>query len=216
MFREILLTMLLALGAITQSGHAQLIQPGMTSRPAAGADSRNGDNRFQSPQAASPSYRIGAGDLIAISVYQEEDLSTTVRVSETGAISFPLVGTIRIGGMSAQQATNEIAAQLRDGYLVNPVVTVSLVEQTKAKFTILGQVSKPGPYEMPANGSISFMEAIGMAGGFTRIASPSKCTVKRNSGELIRVNGKEQAAGDKQAVFKILPGDVITIPESLF
>ena len=59
------------------------------------------------------------------------------------------------------------------------------------------------------------MEAVGMAGGFTRIASPSKITVKRGS-QLIKVNGKEQQSGGGESAFKILPGDVITVQESLF
>lgn len=179
-----------------------------------GLDGTRTERRDQ-PRAASPSYRIGIGDVVSITVYQEGDLSTEARVGEGGLIVFPLLGNIRIGGLSVSEATREIGAQLRDGYLVNPIVTLSLVEQTKAKFTILGQVSKPGPYELPANGSTSLMEAIGMAGGFTRIASPSKITVKRGA-DLIKVSGKEQAGGGGAAVFKVLPGDVITVQESLF
>jgi len=165
--------------------------------------------------AAAPSYRIGIGDVVSITVYQEADLATVARVGEGGLIIFPLLGNIRVGGLSVSEATREIGAQLRDGYLVNPVVSLSLMEQTKARFIILGQVTRPGPYELPANGSTTLMEAVGMAGGFTRIASPSKITVKRGS-ELIKVNGKEQQSSGGAAAFKVLPGDVITVQESLF
>jgi len=190
-----------------------LVQPVMAQLTGDIGNVRQGAS--QPVQAVGASYRIGVGDVVAISVYQEDDLTTSVRVGEGGVIVFPLIGNVKIGGMSVSQAGAEITSRLRDGYLVNPMVTVALTEQTKAKFTILGQIAKPGPYELPADGSMSLMEAVGMAGGFTRIASPSKITVKRGAGQLIKVNGKEQASNG-QAVFKILAGDVINVPESLF
>jgi polysaccharide export outer membrane protein len=167
-------------------------------------------------QSVPSSYKIGIGDVVAISVYQEEDLSCSVRVAEGGVIPFPLLGNIRIGGMSVSEATNEITSKLRDGYLVNPVVSISFLEQSKATFTILGQVAQPGPKELPADGSTTLLEAVGMAGGFTRMASSSKITVKRKSGEVIKVSAKEQTSSGNGPIFKILPGDVITVPESLF
>lgn len=167
-------------------------------------------------QAIPPSYKIGIGDVIAITVYQEDDLSCSARVAEGGLIPLPLIGNVRVGGMSVSEATNEITAKLRDGYLVNPVVSISMVEQSKATITILGQVAKPGSIELPANGSTSLLEAIGLAGGFTRTASPSKITVKRKTGQIEKVSAKEQSTSGTGPVFIILPGDVITVPESLF
>jgi protein involved in polysaccharide export with SLBB domain len=166
-------------------------------------------------QATASSYRIGVGDVVSISVYQEDDLTTTARVGDGGQIVFPLLGTVRLSGLTVAEATREITAQLLDGYLVNPIVSVSLMEQTKTKFTILGQVLRPGPYDLPANGSTSLMEAVGMAGGFTRIASASRITIKRGT-ETLKVNGKDQSSAAGKAAVRILPGDIITIPESLF
>ena len=194
-----------------------LAQTRQSANSGSSSNTGGGNLERQAPiqTTAAPSYRIGSGDVVSITVYQEPDLTTVARVGEGGMIIFPLLGNIRVGGLSVSEATREIGAQLRDGYLVNPVVSLSLMEQTKARFIILGQVSRPGPYELPANGSTTLMEAVGMAGGFTRIASPSKITVKRGS-QLIKVNGKEQQSGGGESAFKILPGDVITVQESLF
>lgn len=167
-------------------------------------------------QAVSPSYKIGIGDVVAISVYQEDDLTTSARVGEGGLIAFPLLGSIKVGGLSISEATQTITAKLKDGYLVNPVVSLSLMEQQRAKFTLLGQVQRPGQYELPPSGSMALMEAVGLAGGFTRIAKTSSITVQRAGGGSVEVDGKEQASGKARTVFKVLPGDVITIKETFF
>jgi polysaccharide export outer membrane protein len=167
-------------------------------------------------QAVAPTYQINIGDVVEISVYQEDDLSTRARVGEGGIIAFPLVGTIKISGLSISEATQAITARLKDGYLVSPMVSVVLVEQQKQKFTLLGQVQKPGLYELPTSGSLSMMEAIGLAGGFTRIARASKIIVQRGAGAPIEVDGKEQASGKARSIFKVQPGDVIIIKESFF
>lgn len=167
-------------------------------------------------QAVSPSYKIGIGDVVAVSVYQEDDLTTSARVGEGGLIAFPLLGSIKLGGLSIAEATQTITSKLRDGYLVNPVVSLSLMEQQRAKFTLLGQIQRPGQYELPPSGSMTLMEAIGLAGGFTRIAKTSSITVQRAGGGTVEVDGKDQASGKARTVFKVMPGDVITIKETFF
>lgn len=167
-------------------------------------------------QAIPPSYKIGIGDVIAINVYQEDDLCCSARVAEGGLIPLPLIGNVKVGGMSVSEATSVITGKLRDGYLVNPVVSISMVEQSKLTCTILGQVAKPGSVELPANGSSTLLEAIGLAGGFTRTASPNRITVKRKSGAIEKVSVKEQTTSENGPVFLIFPGDVITVPESIF
>lgn len=167
-------------------------------------------------QAVAPSYQISIGDVVAISVYQEDDLTTTARVGEGGLIAFPLLGNIKVSGLSIAEATQTITTRLRDGYLVSPMVSLVLVEQQKQKFTLLGQIQRPGQYELPPSGTMSLMEAIGLAGGFTRIANASRITVQRGSGGPLEVDGKDQASGKARTIFKVLPGDVITIKESFF
>jgi protein involved in polysaccharide export with SLBB domain len=93
------------------------------------------------------------------------------------------------------------------------------MEMTKSRFSIMGQVASPGIYELPAEGTIPFAEAIAMAGGYTRIASKSKITVKRTAGgqeQVFKINGKDQEAGDKKLTFRVQSGDVINVGESWF
>jgi protein involved in polysaccharide export with SLBB domain len=163
-------------------------------------------------------YRLMPTDLIAVSVFEEPELAVQSRVSEDGTVTLPLIGSVKIGGNTVKQAVDTITTLFKQDYLVNPVVTIAVLQQTKGKLTVLGAVGKPGMVEMPAEGGIPIMEAIAMAGGFTRVASQSKISVKRSTQgveRVIKINGKDQATGEEKT-FNVYPGDVITIGESLF
>lgn len=164
-------------------------------------------------------YVLRSNDLIAVTVFGEPDLAAQDRLSADGSVMLPLLGRVKISGRTAAGAAETIRQMLAADYLVSPQVNVSVVEHTKDYFTILGQVSSPGAYVLPPTGKLPFLQAIGMAGGFTRIASQSKITVKRKvSGreQVIKVDGKKLANDRNEASFEILPGDVIIVGESLF
>ena len=85
--------------------------------------------------------------------------------------------------------------------------------------TVLGQVQKPGDYNLRDQGSVSLLQAVGMAGGFTRLANSAQIIVKRNvDGEekILRLNGKTMASDDRSEPFMVLPGDTITVNERFF
>jgi polysaccharide export outer membrane protein len=108
---------------------------------------------------------------------------------------------------------------LAKDYLVNPQVSVSISEYDKRRFTVLGQVQKPGTYDMPDREAVTLLQAIGLAGGYTRIADPAKVTVKRRTEDresVLRVDAKSMANGRSAGAFDVLPGDVITVGESIF
>jgi protein involved in polysaccharide export with SLBB domain len=162
---------------------------------------------------------IRPGDLIDVKVFREDDLSGKVRVSSQGEVNLPLIGLVRIGGSSPEAAASAIKSRLADGYLVQPDVMVTVAEYSKVYYTVLGQVQKPGAYELPASGSVTLLQAIGVAGGFTRIANPSKVTLKRTLGgreQVIELNAKRLSKEAGSAPVLIQAGDVITISESLF
>ena len=97
--------------------------------------------------AASPEYRLGAGDVIRIVVYQNPDLTLETRVSETGYVSFPLLGNIRIGGLGVGAAEKLIADGLKNGNFVKqPQVTLTLMQVKGNQASVLGQVNRPGRY----------------------------------------------------------------------
>jgi len=126
---------------------------------------------------------------------------------------------VRVGGKSAQEAARTIRELLAKSYLVNPQVSVTVKEYSKRRFTVLGEVQKPGAYELPDQDSIGLLEAIGMAGGYTRIAEPAKITLKRTVNGIetvIRLNAKSMAKDGETRSINIRPGDVITVGERLF
>ena len=169
--------------------------------------------------ALADNYRVSPGDLVGLSVFQEKDLTASYRVGADGSISLPLIGTVRVGGMSPSAASASIRERLLDGYLVNPQVTLHVVEYAKIRFTVLGQVTTPKSISVPANESLSLLQAIGMAGGPTRLANQRKVTVKRKAGsgvKLMEFDIKKMAREDGGSVFLIQDGDIITVRESAF
>ncbi len=180
----------------------------------------------QSPRPEPPkqtagggTYVLSANDLIKMSVFEEADLETTVRISSDGTVTFPLIGTVKVVGKTPQVAAGLVRELYAKDYLVNPQVNLTVMEYAKRRFIILGQVQRPGTFDMPDRDSVSLLQAIGMAGGYSRIADAAKITVKRTvSGKetLVKVNGKRMASGEENVNFEVLPGDIISVGESLF
>ncbi|HXM30512.1 MAG TPA: polysaccharide biosynthesis/export family protein [Chthoniobacterales bacterium] len=174
------------------------------------------------PGVNAPSgYILSANDQVAVEVFGEEDLRTNGRLNGEGNLSVPLLGSVHLGGLTLSQAAARLTDLYARDYLVNPRVNVMLVGYAKRRFTMLGQINRPGSYDMP-DGSpegIDLLEAVAMAGGYTRIAAPERISVRRhsNSGkdEIIRVDAKRLARGDR-GNFTVLPGDAITVGESIF
>jgi len=168
---------------------------------------------------APANYLLVPDDLVRVKVFQEDDLDSTLRVSKDGTITFPLIGLVHVGGKSPQDAADLIRAELARDYLVNPQVTMTVMEYAKRHFTVLGQVQRPGSYDLPDREAVTLLQAIGMAGGYTRIADPSKITCKRRAEDkevILKLNGKSMASGKSSSGFEIQPGDVITVGESMF
>ena len=166
--------------------------------------------------SAPNNYQLSANDQIAVEVFGEDDLRTSARLNSDGNVSLPLLGSVRLAGLTLGQAAARLTELYGKDYLVHPKVNVTLVGYAKRRFTVLGQVSRPGSYEMPEGspGGIDLLEAIAMAGGYTRIAAPERITVRRND-KVTKVDGKRLARGDVTN-FRIEPGDTITVGESIF
>ncbi len=172
----------------------------------------------QSPAAGRAAGVIGKLDTVEIRVFREDDLTTAGQLSADGTITMPLIGAVKMAGLTTDQAAAAIKAKLKDGYLVNPQVSVSIEARVRRTVTVLGQAQNPGVFELPADRKLTVVEAIGMAGGATRIANTKKITLKRNGEGKPRVfllNLKDITTG-KTADIPLRDGDVLTIPESLF
>jgi protein involved in polysaccharide export with SLBB domain len=157
---------------------------------------------------------IGRMDNVEIRVFREDDLTTSGQLSADGSITMPLIGAVRIEGLTTDQAAALVTRKLADGYLVKPQVSVSIEARIRRTVTVLGQAQRPGVFEIPAHRRLTLVEAIGMAGGATRIANEKKVTLKR-AGKVRTINLKEIAAGNG-ADIPLQDGDVLTIPEGLF
>jgi protein involved in polysaccharide export with SLBB domain len=166
--------------------------------------------------SAPSGYVLTANDQVGVEVFGEDDLRTAGRLNSEGNLSVPLIGSVHLAGLTLPQAASKLTELFERDYLVNPRVNVFLLGYAKRRFTMLGQINRPGSYEMP-DGSpegVDLLEAIAMAGGYTRIAAPERITVKR-SGQVVKVNGKRLAHGSREN-FSVLPGDTVTVGESIF
>ncbi len=157
---------------------------------------------------------IGRMDNVEIRVFREDELTTRGQLSADGSITMPLIGAVRIQGLTTDQAATLIKNKLADGYLVKPEVSVSIEARIRRTVTVLGQAQRPGVFELPANRRLTLVEAIGMAGGVTRIANSKKITLKR--GSSVRVINLAEITAGKGRDIQLQDGDMISIPESLF
>jgi protein involved in polysaccharide export with SLBB domain len=166
--------------------------------------------------ATSPQYVLRVGDVVQIKVYQEEDLTTLARIGKEGSITIPLLGSVNVVSNNLAQATTKLRDLLEKDYLVNPQVSLNVVEYAKRRFTVLGQVQRPGTYEMPVDDSVTLLQAIATAGGYTRIGNARKISVQRTVGsenKQIKLNADSMAADPNELPFVILPDDVIIVGE---
>ena len=169
--------------------------------------------------SAPAGYVLSANDQVGVEVFGEDDLRTSGRLNPEGNLSLPLLGSVKLAGLTLTQASAKLTELYAKDYLVNPKVNVILAGFGKRRFIMMGQVNHPGSFEMPdeSPNGIDLLEAIAIAGGYTRIAAPERISVRRqtNKGEeILRVNAKRMAKGD--GAFRVLPGDSITIGESIF
>jgi polysaccharide export outer membrane protein len=166
-------------------------------------------------------YRLGAGDVISISVYDEADLSLEVRIGLSGQISYPLLGDVVVSGLTPKLLEQKLTRGLKGPYLVAPSVNVSIIEYRP--FYVIGEVKKPGSY--PFHPGLTVDKAISISGGFTERASKGSIYVihdDRQSRDK-QEDGLEGEKQDERAQKKqvelydvIQPGDVITIEQSFF
>jgi polysaccharide export outer membrane protein len=170
--------------------------------------------------AQDSNYKISSNDVLDFKVFQEPDLDAQIRVAGDGSAIFPLVGSVGLAGKTVAEATDTLRQRYLNGYLVNPQISLIIHDYAKRSFTVLGQVNRPGTYDIGSNQSVNLFEAIGMAGGYSRIADPGKITIRRQESgqdQVFRVNGKKaDKSGMGAEQFIVKPGDIINVAESIF
>lgn len=150
-------------------------------------------------------YTLGSGDKIRVTVFGHEDLSGEFEVDGSGNVSLPLIRNVKAEGLTVRQLEQTIAGRLSPDYLLNPSVSVEVLNYRP--FYIYGEVTKPGSY--PFVNGMTVVNAVAMAGGFTYRARTS-------SVRIVRANDpqRKQISADKDT--PVMPGDVIEVPERYF
>jgi polysaccharide export outer membrane protein len=159
---------------------------------------------------------LGAGDVIEVRVFQEPELSGVYQVGTQGDVIFPLCKTVEVGGLTANAAAEAIRSCLAARYMRDPQVSVLVREYNSKKVFVFGEVQKPGTF--PYQDGMSVVQAVTLAGGFTRTAAQNSTSVTRRvagNEKKIKVSVQDIALG-KAANFTLLPGDIVYVPESLF
>ncbi|MFN7949222.1 MAG: polysaccharide biosynthesis/export family protein [Blastocatellia bacterium] len=161
--------------------------------------------------------RFGPQDVVSVLVFNHEKYSMlNVTIPPDGRLNYPLIGQVVMVGRTAEDVQKEIADKLSE-YIIEPKVTVQIVQSRSLKYMVIGDVNKPGVFEM--NRRMSLMEAIAEAGDITRYGDRSKVSVLRMQTDgSIRpypVNLKEMQSG-RGASFFLTPGDVVVVPGNKF
>ena len=165
-------------------------------------------------ETAAGDYRLAAGDAIKILVYQNPDLTLETRVSESGSITYPLIGSVQVGGQTLEGAEKVIAAALSKGEFVRqPQVTVSLVQVRGNQVVILGHANRPGRYPLETT-NMRLTDALALAGGVSETGADIAVVSGVREGKPFRrevdIGSMFTASGNDSDVY-INGGDTIFI-----
>jgi len=148
--------------------------------------------------------KLGVGDTVHITVFQQADLTSDARISERGSVSMPLIGEVKIAGLSQADAGKLIASELKKGkYLNNPQVTVTLATLRSRQVSVLGQVARPGRYALDDT-STQLVDVLAAAGGVTPTGADSAIVMRDGKKQVVDVK-------DKDSAFKLQNGDTVYV-----
>jgi polysaccharide export outer membrane protein len=162
------------------------------------------------PHAASAAadqqpYTLGAGDKLRVIVYGQDGISGSYLVGADGDVSLPLVGSVRARGLTTDRLARRIADRLKQGYVRDPHVTVSV--ETYRPFFILGEVTTPGQYPYVPN--MTAENAVAIAGGFSPRAEKDNVKLSRNA-------DGQHFSGEVPLDYPLRPGDTVVVKERWF
>ena len=193
--------LLLIVGGVLTAAQTAIAQQNQTNSPT------------RSPLVAS-ALRISAGDLLDLQVFDTPELSAKLRVSEKGEIAVPVVGSVRVEGLTAEEAAGRVEQSLRQAeVLKNPHVSVFVVEYATQGVSVLGEVKNPGVY--PVLGAHGLLDIISAAGGVTAAAGKAVGVTHKGDPQhplVVQLGGGVDATA--QVDVDILPGDIIVVSHS--
>ena len=167
----------------------------------------------QAAPGVAEDYRIGPEDALTIVVWKNETLSRSVTVRPDGKISLPLINEIQAAGLTPSELRDEIAKRLTE-FMAPPEVSVLVNEVRSFKISVLGEVQRPGRYDLHSRTTV--LDALALAGGFKDFASKNKIVILRSNGNTTErrdFNYKRAIAPGGEAYnFELLPNDIIIVP----
>ncbi len=169
-----------------------------------------------SAQSTPYGYVIGAGNMLQIKIFGEASVAQIYRVDDEGYIKHALAGRIKIGGLTVAEAEKLMERKLDGDYVINPQVNVFVLEFSH--FSIIGEVRKPGNYEI--SGRVSIIRAISMAGGFTPVANQKGVQIIRKNPDgtetKMNIDATRIMNGDLSVDVDLQADDMVTISKSFF
>jgi polysaccharide export outer membrane protein len=171
------------------------------------------------PAPTNPDYILQPSDLLHVQIFQEDDLTRDVRISQEYTVSLPLIGQINLKDKTAHQAQQLIRTLYDRDYLVDPQVNVIVLEYAKRTVNVLGSVNSPGAVQFPPEQGLTLLDAITRVGGFTRLADRKHVKLTRTTpdGKTSNyiINTDEIIGGSAQQTWALIPDDVIFVPERI-
>jgi polysaccharide biosynthesis/export protein len=155
-------------------------------------------------------YRLGAGDLVKIAVFDHDELSIEARISQSGNITFPLLGQVQVAGLSTRDAELLLARHLIEGgFVKQPQVSVLVSDYQSQKVSVMGQVAKPGQY--PLDASKSVRDALALAGGVLNDTAAEDVTLVRADGTRVIIDLQKLFDGDPAVNLVVQDGDTVFV-----
>jgi polysaccharide biosynthesis/export protein len=159
-------------------------------------------------------YRVGPGDVLKINVWRNEQMSQQVTVRPDGAVTMPLIGDVPVAGKGVDDIAQSMVEQAKR-YFTEPLsITVQVAEIKSYRLYVLGEVQKPG--EFAPTVQVNVLQALALAGGFSRFASPDDIMVIRNDGRGTRripfVYTQVVRSGDLRENIVLQTGDTVVVP----
>ena len=174
------------------------------------------DENARTDEAAEGDHKIAPLDIIMVDVVGEKDLSKELRVSTSGTITFPFLGSIEVKGKTPAEVENLIKEKLGKDYLVDPQVIITVKEYRSRTVLVIGQVNKPGLIALPAEQKLGILEAIGQAGDLAKSANKNRIEVSRKGKTQKFTLDDLKKDTNPEKKFWLEPGDVIYVHESFF
>ncbi len=169
-----------------------------------------------SDEVSAPEDRVGIDDTFDVRVYGEGELSGVFRVATDGTVDYPLAGRLQVAGLRTGEIQELLVNKLKDKYLKEPQVVVTIKERNSQKISVLGQVARPGQVGYVPN--MTIVDAIASAGGFTGIAAKNSVNLRRQVAGKIQTHVFPVAdiSEGRSPNVMVLPGDVLVVDERVF